>query len=294
MKSLQYHRPRRESELYELLAAETAPILWLAGGTDLLVQERAGRSYEDRAVYDLTALEELKTLREDGTVLELGALLTHGQIAASPAVQTYAPLLAQACSQVGACQLRNRATLGGNLCNASPAGDTLAPLAALNAEVELDCLGQRRRIAVTDLILSPGKTALREKEFVRCVYVPKLSPGIQSRFLKIGRRNAMAISRLTLSLVLNREADGRVAELRAAVGAVFPRPMRFPDLEESLRGQELTDEAVEAFAQALAEQIPAIAGVRESTRYKQPVCRMACTRLLKEMRDADGTDHDSV
>ena len=285
MNVVSYHRPQGLDALYTGLEAENAPILWMAGGTDVLVQARKPACFDDRAVFDLTALPSLQAIEEKEDALVIGSGAAHGQIADSPLVRRFAPPLAQACAQVGAQQLRNRATLGGNIANASPAGDTLAPLAALNASVELDRLGRCRRVPLTGLILAPGRTALEEREFIRALWIPKLPEGARSGFLKIGRRRALAISRLTLAAVLVLGAEEKIRELRLSVGAVFPRPMRFAELEEGARGLSAEDGCLEEIARALSEKIPEIAGRRTSTAYKQPVCRLACLRLLKELRD---------
>ena len=170
----------------------------------------------------------------------------------------------------------------------------MGPLTALDAEVVLDELGACRTMPVTELIAAPGKTILQEREFIRSIRLPKLEKGSQSRFFKVGRRSALAISRLTLSLLLTVNGDGTVKEMRAAIGAVFPRPVRFRKLEYTLVGKELTDERIEIFADQLAAKIPEIAGRRSSTDYKQPVCRMVCVRLLREMREAYGTSSDPI
>ena len=280
-----YRRPKGFDALYAGLEEETAPVLWMAGGTDVLVQARKSGRFDGCAVFDLTALPALQSIEEQEEALVIGSGATHGQIANSPLVRRFAPPLAQACAQVGAQQLRNRATLGGNIANASPAGDTLAPLAALDAFVELDRLGRHRRLPLTELILAPGRTALEEREFIRTLWVPKLPEGARSGFLKIGRRQALAISRLTLAAVLILGAEGTIRELRLSVGAVFPRPLRFAELEKGARGLSAEDDCLEEIARALSEKIPEAAGRRASTAYKQPVCRLACLGLLKELRD---------
>ena len=278
-----YFRPASLAELYRLLEHENGDPLFLAGGTDILVQERAQGKYCGRAVYDLTALAELKSIRQAENMLVIGSCATHGAVAASPLVRQFAGPLAAACGSVGAEQLRNRATLGGNIANASPAGDSLGPLAALDAIVCLDFLGTLRWVPITELIQRPGHLCLREKEFIREIRIPQLTDDAQWRFRKIGRREALAISRLTLTLLLRLREDGVIAEYRAAIGAVFPRPMRFPNMEHQFIGQPLTRERCCEMADALAEKIPEIAGIRESTKYKYPVAKLIAQRLLIEM-----------
>lgn len=278
-----YYRPTTLEELYAALRNEPADALFLAGGTDVLVQNRAGGNCAGRAVFDLTALDALRQLHETADTITLGACVTHGQAAESALLRQYAPPLCAGCRQVGAVQLRNRATIGGNIANASPAGDTLGPLAALDASVAVDHLGERRCIPVTELIERPGQLRLGEREFIREIRIPKLPSGWQWRFRKVGRRQALAISRLTLTLLLKLEGGGVIASYRAAVGAVFPQPMRFPDWERQFLGQQLSGAVAQEMARTLADKIPEIAGVRPSTRYKQPVAQLLCSRLLQEM-----------
>lgn len=280
-----YHRPNSLEELYGLLEQEDGDVLFLSGGTDILVQDRASGKYEGRAVYDLTAVQELKAIRESGGSLYIGGEATHSDVADSPLVRQFAGPLARACSEVGAVQLRNRATIGGNIANASPAGDTLGPLAALDAVICGDRLGEVRWIPVTELIEKPGKLCLDHKEFIREIKIPKLREDIQWCFRKIGRRNAMAISRLTLTVLLRLTEEGTVSDYRAAVGAVFPRPMRFLEMEQQFLGRKLTEDTCREMAELLSLKIPEIAGMRASTRYKQPVTRLLCERLLREMGD---------
>jgi len=283
MEFVSYHRPKTIEALYAALREETADAVFLSGCTDVLVQDRATGKFAGKAAFDLTAIEELKKITEEPDAILLGAELTHGQAAECSLLRNYAGPLCAACSQVGAAQLRNRATIGGNIGNASPAGDALGPLAALDAAVGLDCLGARRWLPVTELIERPGKLCLKEKEFIREIRIPKMPEGMQWRFRKVGRRQALAISRLTLTVLLTLEPDRTIGACRAAVGAVFPRPMRFPDWERQSCGQRLDAAAAHEMAAALARRIPEIAGVRPSTRYKQPVTQLLCERLLMEM-----------
>lgn len=285
MNAVRYYRPKVLPELYAALDGESAPVLWMAGGTDVLVQAREPGRFDGCAVFDLTALEELRAIEDTGEALVIGGGVTHARIADSPLVRRFAPPLRQASAQVGAQQLRNRATIGGNIANASPAGDTLAPLAVLDAAVELDCLGRRRSLPLTELVCAPGRTALEEREFIRAIRIPKLPEGVRGGFRKIGRRRALAISRLTVAAVLGLDEGGGIKELRLSLGAVFPRPLRFPELEALALGAPAVDERLEEIALSLSEKIPEIAGRRASTVYKQPVCRLACQRLLKELRD---------
>lgn len=286
MKLLSYERPGSLTELYETLSRQRGSVLWIAGATDVLVKERKGHPYEQDVGVDLTAVELLHEISEEEEQVRIGSCVTHGEIASSPLLRQYAPALAAACGQVGACQLRNRATIGGNIANASPAADSLAPLAALDARLLLNRMGTLRSVPVTDFITGPGKTILQDREFLQEIRLPKLPGNWHSRFCKIGRRGAMAISRLTLCAAVRLEDGGTIRDLRLAAGAVFPRPMRFEELEAWAQGRSLGDEQfLTEISEKFAGQIPLIAGRRASTTYKQPVCQLACRRLLKEIRE---------
>ncbi len=280
-----YKRPADEAELYRTLDAETLPVLFVAGATDVLVQSRAGDGFAGRAAVDLTALPALREIREEGESLIVGATATFTQIARSALVRAHAPLLAAAAEQIGAEQLRNRATIGGNVANASPAGDTLGPLAALDAAAILDRLGERRELRFLNLIQGPGRTVLVDKEFIRAFRIPKMPPDALWRFYKVGRRSAMSISRLTLSIVLELSDGDTVRKLSVGIGAAFQKPMRFAETEASVIGRTLDNAEIGRLAEAFSDTLPQIAGRRASTQYKQPVCRLAIARLLTEMRD---------
>lgn len=285
MKFKHYNRFSSMDVMYAELKSENAPILWLAGATDVFVKGRSKNIFENHSVYDLSALTELKEINEDEEYLEIGSCVTYTQLMESGLVQSYAPILSDAASQIGAKQLRNRATIGGNIANASPAGDMLGPLTALGSFVGMDYLGERRWIQFTDLILSPGKTVLREKEFIFAIRILKLKGNTIYRFSKIGRRNALAISRLTLSIISEFIDDRNVKRLSIAVGAVFPRPVRFSDIEDIAAGKPLNDEIIESISKAVSNKILEIAGRRASTMYKQSVCYYECIRLLNEVRN---------
>ena len=124
-----------------------------------------------------------------------------------------------------------------------------------------------------------------EKEFLRGIRIPKLPEDVRWRFEKVGRRSAMSISRLTVSMVAVFSGRDVLRELRVGIGAAFRRPMRFYELEQAAAGAPLTDAKIEEIARAFSDTLPQIAGRRASTDYKQPVCRMICARMLREMRD---------
>lgn len=247
----------------------------VGGGTDLMVELRRGKAAPE-AVVDVTRLPELRELREeaDGT-LRLGAALCHSEVADSPLVERLAPVLARACASVGSVQVRNLGTLGGNAANAAVAADTLPALAVLRARFEVGGPAGTRRLSVDEFFRSPGRTALEPGELLTALLVP-LQPAHGAAFLKVGRRKAAAISRLSVAAL----ANPRTGFARLSLGAVFPRPQRVEPAEELLHlgFDEARIEEAGAAAEAFVRRV---SGERASMSYKLPVVRAAVARAVR-------------
>jgi CO/xanthine dehydrogenase FAD-binding subunit len=284
MKLKRYVKPASLQEAITILRETDGPVTLLAGGTDVLVYGReANDRYADHTIVDIFGLPELSGISEDGDYLVIGAGATHSEIEQSPLVQRYADVLACACRTVGSLQIRNHATIGGNIGNASPAADTFAALAVLDAQVEIDCLGQLRRERIQDIIARPYHTTLTDRDILLRILIRKLPDGTRCNFYKLGRRHALAISRMTIATVLRCDASGVVQDFRMTMGATFPQPMMFPEINEMLIGKRPDEGDIAAVSKALSDKIPEIAGIRASTTYKQPVCQRMCARILHEM-----------
>ena len=229
----------------------------------------------------------LAQIWEDGARLHIGALCTHTQIAADPLVHRYCAVLAKACAEVGSPQVRNRGTLGGNIANASPAADSLPALAALHATVVHKTTEDTCETAIGDFVTGPYRIGVSPQALITEIVVDKLPEGSRQCFSKLGRRNALAISRLTVAGAAWKDEAGRVAGLRLALGSVFPRPMVFEQLHEGVVGAAADWDKIRMLAGKLSEQIPKIAGVRASTRYKQPVSRGMLERVLSEVLEVN-------
>jgi len=279
MTATRYLRPRSLAEALDALSRGGGARV-LAGGTDLMVAARHGKVNLGTLV-DVTAIPELRALaeEEDGT-LRIGAATTHQEAAGSPLVRRCAPVLAQASGWVGSVQVRNLATLGGNAANASVAADTLPALAALRAH--FDVIGPRgeRRLSVEDFFHGPGRTALAPDELLVAILIPR-QPRHGASFLKVGRRRAAAISRLSGAVMANPETG----MARIAVGAVFPRPQRLLEAEEVVH-RGFDDPRLEEAGRAVEEAVRQVSGGRASMAYKLPVVRALVMRGLREARDA--------
>lgn len=272
--------PKTVAEAIAAFEQANGAAFYVNGGTDVLVVAREKDRFDGKLAIDLSGLAGLKELREEADTLLIGAGCTHARIAADPLVRHYASVLAAASSEVGSPQIRNRGTIGGNIANASPAADTLGPLALHRARLLLRGPQGARECPLEELVTAPYRNALLPGELIEAVRIDKLD--CPQRFFKLGRRRALAISRLTVS-VSGRLTDGRIDDLRVALGSAFPRPMCFPEITDAAQGERPTPELLRRIAEQTAAKLPEIAGVRASTFYKQPVSQKLLERLLGEL-----------
>ena len=272
--------PRDLPELFAMLGQPGAQAL--AGGTDLLVRLRALQAKGQAGPETLVRLDALEALRgvaqqADGT-LRLGAASTHAELLAHPLVRAHLPELAAALAELGSPPIRNMGTLGGNLCTASPAGDTLPPLMALGAEVELTSASGARRMPLADFITGPGRTRLEPGEVLAAVLAPPAQGFQVRRFEKVGRRSALAVAVVSLAALLKLER-GRVVEARLAWGSVGPVVWRCPEAEAVLAGQRLTLSALGRAAEVVRQRVQPIDDVRASADYRRQVAGNLLLRL---------------
>lgn len=257
--------------------------VFMAGGTDLMVEVRKEPELLERTVIDLTFIPELREIRLEDGLLEIGAAASHDDIVTSPLVQKEFKILADACRTIGSPQIRNRGTLGGSIGTASPASDTLPALLLGDCRVRLmNVAGNERKVLLQDFIERPGKIQLEKDELIISFLIRPLAE-IPSRFLKVGRRKALAISRLNFALALDLNPDKEIREVRIAVGAALPVASRFSEVEGMLKGKILDRQLAEAAADAIRDRILAVTGMRKSSEYKLPVVRDLIIRMLVEM-----------
>lgn len=269
-------------EVCNLLAADPTPSL-LAGGTDFMVEVNYSRR-RPVSVIALDRVPELTGWRRRNGEVEMGAAMTYAEME-HPLFAAYVPALAQAARTVGSPQIRNAGTLGGNLATASPAGDTLPPLAALDARVTVCSVRGTREVGLDELIVGPKQNTLAPDEVIRSVSVPVID-GPQE-FLKVGTRNAMVISVATVALIVDR-ARRRVT---VALGSVAPVPLRAPEAEDWIAdvvdwdSPGATDDSVPArFGEMVAAATRPIDDHRSTADYRRHavavMARRALTRAL--------------
>ncbi len=264
MHEVNYLRPKNLAEAVQLYRT-TPGCRLLAGGTDLMVMLHARTVHpEPRALLDVWSLPELKGVRRVNEALEIGAAESYTAIIRSPEVQRDLPALVAAARTIGAAQIQNRGTLGGNLANASPAGDTLPVLLAYDAVIVTD----RRSIAIDKFFTGYRKTALQSDELITAVRFPL---GRQVKFRKVGTRAAQAISKIVMAVSRS--------PARIAVGSVAEVPLRARRAEAALERNDIED----AIA-AVAEDIRPIDDVRSTAAYRQAVTQNVLRELLLSMR----------
>jgi carbon-monoxide dehydrogenase medium subunit len=254
----------------------------LAGGTDLLVLLK-DQKLTAEAVMSLAGVRDLNFIRyEDGRGATLGALATHGGVATSPIIQQKFPDLAEACSQVGAVQIQNLGTVGGNLCNASPAADVAPPLLLMDAVLTLASTRGERRVSIHDFFQGPRRTVLQADEILKEIFVPEIPGRRGATYLKLGRRKAMEIAIVGIGVAIHLNgSDQVVSECRIAMGSVAPTPVRAWRGEEILRNQEVRDELIEEVAVVAAEEASPISDVRASREYRLDMIRVLCRRAAR-------------
>ena len=281
--------PTRLEAAYALLAdTDGAPWRAIAGGTDLLVQVTGDIGEPPERVLDIWALDELRGMSVEGGALVIGALTTYADLRRSPIVAEFVPALVEAAATIGAAQIQNRATIGGNVMNASPAGDTLPVLLALGAEMILGSVSGERAVVADDFWTGYRTTARRPDELLLRIRIPLLA-GREMRFRKVGTRRAQSISKVVMALGWR---DGRAGAamraatpwsgVRLALGSVAATPIRATATEAGLEGRPPTPETADRAAETLAGELHPIDDVRSTAEYRRLVAARVLHRLIRE------------
>jgi len=275
--------PTRLEAAYALLADATgAPWRPLAGGTDLMVQMTGEIGEEPARVLDIWALDELRGIAIEGDALVIGALTTYTDIRRSLVVAEHAPALVEASSTIGAAQIQNRGTIGGNVINASPAGDTLPVLLALEAEMVLGSAGGERTVPAEQFWPSYRTTARRPDELLLRVRIPLVTDRTV-RFRKVGTRRAQAISKVVMALAWRASANDQPwTDVRVALGSVAATTVRAAATEAVVEGARPTRDTADAAAAALTAELTPIDDVRSTADYRRAVAGRVLHRLIRD------------
>jgi xanthine dehydrogenase iron-sulfur cluster and FAD-binding subunit A len=281
MKAVEYISPTTIAEVCGLLSEHGTGATVLAGGTDLLIGLRRPSTKAHKLLVDISRVSELGGIVEsDGVVIK--PLTTHGQLLRSEVVQEFAPLLGSAASSIGSPQVRSRGTIGGNVMNAAACADTVPPLIALGAEVTLQSKAGCRDMELASLFVKPYQTRARPDELLTGIRFRKLPPNARSAFIKLGRRNALSISRLSVAAIVQLDTHGKIADARIVPGAAFPTWKRVTEAEQMLLGEKPGEKLFAAAGWKVSEQMIKETGRRWSTEYKEPVIAVLVRRALEQ------------
>jgi CO/xanthine dehydrogenase FAD-binding subunit len=275
--------PSRLETAYALLAdADGAPWRPLAGGTDLMVQLTGEIGEPPARILDIWRLDELRGISVERDALVIGALTTYTEIRRSPVVAEFVPALVDAAATIGAAQIQNRGTIGGNAINASPAGDTLPVLLAVGATFVLGSANGERSVAADDFWPAYRRTARRDDELLVRIRIP-IAADRQVRFRKVGTRRAQAISKVVVALAWE-AASGAEAwhRVRLALGSVAATPVRAAGAERVLEGAAPIRETADAAVAALSAELQPIDDVRSTAAYRRLVAGRVVHRLIRD------------
>lgn len=277
--SIQTTSPRNLEEALDLLAENPKQFHILSGGTDLVVRMQDG-VVRPRNLLNLSFIPELKEISIEDNVITFGSNVTFGEILENELFKKHAQPLFQAARIMGSPQIRNMATLGGNIVNASPAGDSVPPLFVLGAEICLESANGIRWVSIEHFATGPGKTIRKPAELLTKIRFPIQSHFWQGGFLRLGQREALAISKVSLAFWGN-FSNHAVQEIRLALGAVAPTVIRATKTENFLRGKSLTSAVLEEASGIIKKEAHPISDIRSDAIYRKEMCGVLLRRALK-------------
>lgn len=266
----------------QILAREAGNACPVAGATNVAVKTQSGR-LKDKLLVGIDRIDALKGIREECGYVTIGALTTIAEIANSAFLKQNANVLWQAAQVFADPVIRNRATIGGNIADASPTADTAPPLLALGADVMIKSLRGERIVALDDFFVNVCKTTLGDDELITAV---RFAPCARGAFVKLGLRNAMAKTLISACAIIRENEKGTVEECAIAMGSVAPRPIRAKNAEAAILGKNLTNETIMQMKQAVLKDIDPIESIRASVFYRANVACTVTERAVKLAKDS--------
>ena len=286
-----YFVPRKIEEALEILSGYGKEIKIIAGGTDLLIQYY-DRLYEVNGWLDLKNIKELKEIKIHKNQMEIGAMVTHAQLEKSEDIKKYFPILSKAAADIGSPQIRNRGTIGGNIVNASPAGDLLAPLMAYDAQFMLLSIQGEKIVSAEDFFLGPKKTILEPAQLLTRIILPLPSERTYGCWIKIGKRKALIIATITLALVVEMDEDNKtVKDVRTCLGSVAPTPIEIKEIRKKMIGKKFNQLDFNQLGQIVEDKISPIDDIRGTREYRKDVAKNIMINALEEI-DSAGRERD--
>lgn len=277
---MDYFAPKSVSEALALLARYGEHAKVIAGGTDIMVDIKYKE--EPGCLVNIKRIPGIAGIRENGGSLLIGSLVTIRDIETSKVVRERLPLLWESCHQFASLQIRNTATIGGNICRASPSGETLAPLLALDAKATLAFSDGEKTEAFSSFFQGPGKTSLGSKGILTEIEVPYPASGSRGVYLKHAVRGAMDIAMVGVAVLVTPDAaKNNIKDARIGLGAVAPTPIRAAKTEALLRGKPLTAPLLKQAAALAASESSPISDQRSSAEYRRWIVEALTRRGLE-------------
>jgi CO/xanthine dehydrogenase FAD-binding subunit len=278
-----YIRPDNLSEALDFLSAKGTESKILAGGTDVMVDLRSG-ALSTRHLLDVSRLDDLKKIEVRDGKLSIGAAVTIAELLESETIAASAPALRKAADKFASKQIRNVATIGGNVAHCSPCGDTIPPLLIHQAQAVVANPQGQRNVTIEEMASGPYHCSLHPNELIiRFVLEPKPQNVDFADFQKIGRRQELAIARMSMAVMASREDDNSISFLRFALGSCTPTPHRFYEIEDFLAGKVPTEDLLWRAGKILAEKMLDITGRRPSAVYKEPAIQGLFMRMMSPL-----------
>ncbi len=274
------YQPASLDDASRLLKENGAGGRFLAGGTDLVIAMKE-KGLVPKYIVDLKQIPGLDGIRENGDgSISVGALTTMRELETSPLIKNKYPFLAQSAAEVGSIQIRNRATVGGNMANATPSADVAPTLVALNASAKIFGSNGERTLPLEGYFLGPGKTAMGIDEILTELIIPKSSPRLVGEYIKFSPREMMDLAYVGIAVAYEFTDDKRCNDVRIVLGAVAPTPIRAKKAEAALEGQVLTEALADTIGETAAEESKPISDVRSSADYRRAMVGAMTKRAI--------------
>lgn len=276
----EYYQPATLQDASRLLKENGPGGRFLAGGTDLVIAMKE-KGLLPKYIVDLKRVPGLNGIREnsDGSIA-VGALTTMYAIEKSPVITKKYPFLAQSAAEVGSIQIRNRATVGGNMANATPSADVAPALIALNATAKIVGAAGEREVALEDFFRGPGQTVMAPDEILTEITIPKTGKGLVGEYIKFSPRDMMDLAYVGVAVAYNLDTGKKCDGVRIVLGAVAPTPIRARNSEALLEGRVLTEELAEKAGDEAARECRPISDVRSSADYRRAMVGVMAKRAL--------------
>lgn len=284
MDEIEYIRPKDLDEAFKAVKETKGQAKFIAGCTNVIPNMRA-EAISPELLIDLSGLEDLAHIREENGSVAIGALTTISEVAASGLIRNQSPILSSAASSLGNPLTRNRATIGGNLADASPAADMAPPLLAMEASVHTERAGGKgREISLDKFFLGPHKTVLEDDEIIIQITFSKPKDPAKGSYIKLGLRDSMAISVASIAVML--EMEGKVCrKARVALGSVAPTPIRAYHTEQRLEQGEIDGNMVGECSAIVQKEIFPISDIRATDKYRNAITSVVLKRAIRQVLD---------